>query len=44
MSKGEEKIVSLLRQARIPFKREVIFYDLKRKDNLRFDFAICKNN
>lgn len=44
MSKGEEKITSLLRQARIPFKREVTFYDLKRKDNLRFDFAIYKNN
>ena len=44
MSKGEEKIISLLRQARIPFKREVTFYDLKRKDNLRFDFAIYKNN
>lgn len=44
MSKGEEKIASLLRQARIPFKREVTFYDLKRKDNLRFDFAICKND
>lgn len=43
MSKGEEKIASLLRQARILFKREVIFYDLKRKNNLRFDFAIYKN-
>lgn len=45
-SKGEEKIAKLLKSARIPFKQEVSFYDLKNlKGNLlRFDFAIFKNN
>lgn len=45
-SKGEEKIAKMLKKARISFKQEVSFPDLKSlKGNLlRFDFAIFKNN
>lgn len=46
MSKGEEKIESLLRQGKIQFIREVSFSDLtgKKKSYLRYDFGIFKNN
>ena len=45
-SKGEEKITKLLTAARIPFKREVSFKNLKGFYNkpLRFDFAIFSKN
>jgi len=38
MSKGEDFIVGLLKEARIDFEREKTFPDLRRKDFLRFDF------
>lgn len=46
MSKGEDKIAKLLTDARIKFKREVSFPDLKNfgGHSLRFDFAIYKGN
>ena len=41
MSKGEEKISSLLKSARISYEKEYSFSDLKYKNVLlRFDFAI----
>lgn len=41
MSKGEEKISSLLKSAHIPYEKEYSFSDLKYKNTLlRFDFAI----
>lgn len=41
MSKGEEKISSLLKSARISYEKEYSFSDLKHNGNLlRFDFAI----
>lgn len=41
MSKGEEKISSLLKSAHIPYEKEYIFPDLTfKKSLLRFDFAI----
>ena len=42
MSKGEDKIASLLKSNRISFKQEVSFPDLKslKGNQLRFDFAI----
>lgn len=41
MSKGEEKISSLLKSARISYEKEYSFSDLKYKNTLlRFDFAI----
>ena len=41
MSKGEEKISSLLKSARISYLKEYTFSDLKYKNALlRFDFAI----
>ena len=45
MSKGEERIVQILKQAKIPFKREVILPNLKGKKGvpLRFDFGIYRN-
>ena len=41
-SKGEQKIINLLRRGGISFEREVSFDDLmgKKKVPLRFDFAI----
>lgn len=43
-SKGEKKIMEILKQNRIIFKREVSFEDLNGLKNapLRFDFAIYK--
>lgn len=38
-SKGEEKIIRLLKKAKIPFEREKRFTDLK-KGQYRFDFYI----
>lgn len=45
-SKGEEKIEKILKAARIKFKREVSFNDLKsfKGKPLRFDFAIFDSN
>lgn len=41
MSKGEEKISSLLKSAHIPYEKEYTFPDLTfKKSLLRFDFAI----
>lgn len=41
MSKGEEKISSLLKSARVSYEKEYSFSDLKYKNTLlRFDFAI----
>lgn len=41
MSKGEEKISSLLKSAHISYEREYTFSNLKHNGNLlRFDFAI----
>ena len=44
-SKGEQKIINLLRRGGIKFQREVSFNDLvgKKKVNLRFDFGIYQN-
>ena len=39
MSKGEDKVASLLRQAKIPFTQEKTFCDL-RKGRYRYDFFI----
>lgn len=41
-SKGEEKIISLLKAARLPYRREVSFKGLNGANGkpLRFDFAI----
>lgn len=46
MSLGEERIVSILQQAKIKFKREYIFNDLKslKQRPLRYDFALFDNN
>ena len=45
MSKGENKIVQILKANKISFKREVTFPYLngKKKAPLRFDFAIYRN-
>jgi len=45
-SKGEEKIIKILNQNNIQFKKEVSFKDLNGSKNtpLRFDFAIYRNN
>lgn len=44
MSKGEQKIASLLKAAHIQYKTEVSFKDLKGiKQPLRFDFVIYYN-
>lgn len=45
-SKGEEKIMKILNQNNILFKKEVSFKDLNGSKNtpLRFDFAIYRNN
>ena len=45
-SKGEQKIINLLRRGSIKFEREVSFEGLTGLKNvpLRFDFAIYKNN
>ena len=43
MSKYEDKIELLLKTARIDYKREISFPDLKDKDFLRFDFGLYKN-
>lgn len=45
ISKGEQKVIDILTQNKISFKREVSFADLKGKRNsyLRFDFAVFKN-
>ena len=41
-SKGEEKIVSILKEAKIPFEREKTFSDMKKHGNhLRFDFYLA---
>lgn len=41
MSKGEERISSLLKSARVSYEKEYSFSDLKYKNTLlRFDFAI----
>lgn len=41
-SKGEEKIISLLKEAKIPFEREKTFPDMKKHGNhLRFDFYLA---
>lgn len=41
MSKGEDKIASLLKSANVSFEREYTFPDLKYKNSLlRFDFMI----
>ena len=44
-SKGELKIINLLRRGGIQFEREISFEDLvgKKKVQLRFDFGIYKN-
>ena len=44
-SKGEKKIMEILKQNRISFQREVSFKDLNGLKNvpLRFDFAIFKD-
>lgn len=39
-SQGEKIISSILKEHKIPFKREFTFPDLKDKNLLRFDFAI----
>ena len=41
-SKGEEKIIKILNQNNIQFKKEVSFKDLNGSKNtpLRFDFAV----
>lgn len=40
-SKGEEKIISLLKEAKIPFEREKTLQDMKKHGNhLRFDFYL----
>ena len=45
MSKGEEKISSLLKTARIYYEKEYTFSDLKYKGALlRFDFAIISGS
>lgn len=44
MSKGEEKISSLLKSAHIPYEKEYTFPDLTfKKSLLRFDFAIISS-
>ena len=45
-SKGEKKIMEILKQNRISFQREVSFKDLVGLKNtpLRFDFAILREN
>lgn len=45
-SKGEQKIINLLRRGGIGFEREVSFEDLtgSGRNLLRFDFVIYKNN
>lgn len=45
MSKGEDKIETLLIQEGLLYKKEVIFSDLNslKGENLRFDFAIYEN-
>ena len=44
-SKGEEKIISLLKKEKITFEREKTFPDLKKHGNhLRFDFYISSKN
>lgn len=43
-SKGEQKIINILQQNNIDFKKEVTFSDCKYNDNLlRFDFGIYNN-
>lgn len=42
MSKGEEKIVSLLQKSKISFEREKSFKDLRR-GLYRFDFCLTRN-
>lgn len=46
MSKGEEKISSLLKSAKISYLKEYTFSDLKsyKGEPLRFDFATFENN
>ena len=45
MSKGEEKISSVLKLSNITYKREYIFDDLKYKNRpLRFDFLVFIDN
>lgn len=43
MSKGEQKVANLLRQAGIGYEQEVEFKGLKgARENLRFDFVLLK--
>ena len=45
MSKGEERIASLLKSARVSYEKEYSFSDLKYKNTLlRFDFAILSGD
>jgi very-short-patch-repair endonuclease len=43
-SRGEEAIAKFLLSKNITFSKEYSFSDLKRKNRLRFDFAIFENN
>lgn len=43
-SRGEETIANFLSNNNITFSKEYSFSDLKRKNRLRFDFAIFNNN
>lgn len=43
-SKGEKKILDILKQENVDFKQQYEFFDLIDIKNLRFDFAIFKNN
>ena len=43
-SRGEETIADFLSNNNITFSKEYSFGDLKRKNRLRFDFAIFNNN
>lgn len=45
MSKGEEKVVNLLRRGGISFKQEISFKDLHGNNGyLRYDFGVFRNN
>lgn len=46
ISQGEQRVIDILKKARVPFEREYIFHDLKsiRGGRPRFDFAVFKEN